>query len=254
MLLKNSSSTLEKSSTANSRFKVYLIHCVLFASLLVLFPTLSQAQLNMPGHENKNLHFGIAVGLNWSNFKVTHSEDFINHDTILVVESPRSPGFNVGIISDLHIGKRADLRFIPTLIFMEKDLIYDEKFASEVVETPQTIESITLSFPLYFKYKSDRFFNNFRFYVLGGVRFDWDLGSNSKARKAFDIIKLDRYDAAVEYGFGLEFYFPLFIFSPEIKFTSGLPNIHVPTDGLRYSNILQKLQSRGVTFTLQFEG
>ncbi len=252
MLLTNSREN--SSSSSISKFKTHVGYCFAFVSLILFTSNFAQAQLNMPDHENKQVHFGIAVGLNWSNFKITHSEDFINHDTIRVVESPRSPGFNVGIISDLHLGKRADLRFIPTLIFMEKDLIYDEQFTNEIRETPQTIESITLSFPLYFKYKSDRFFNNFRFYVLGGVRFDWDLGSNSKARKAFDIIKLDRYDAAVEYGFGLEFYFPLFIFSPEIKFNHGFPNIHVPTDGLRYSNVLQKLQSKGVTLTLQFEG
>lgn len=241
-------------SNLSSNFKSNLGLCFLFVSLMVFLSCSAQAQLNMPKHESKSVHFGIAVGLNWSNFKITRSEDFILHDTIKVVESPRSPGFNVGIISDLHLGKHADLRFIPTLVFMEKDLIYDEQPNDEVIQTPQTIESITLSFPLYFKYKSDRFFENFRFYVLGGVRFDWDLASNSKARQAFDIIKLDKYDASIEYGFGLEFYFPLFIFSPEIRFNHGLPNMHVPTEGLRYSNVLQKLQSKGVTLTLQFEG
>ena len=123
--------------TADSSTNSKPILTSLLLALLLLSPILAQAQLNMPNHENKKIHFGIAVGLNWSKFKVTHSEEFINHDTIRVVESPRSPGFNVGIISDLHLGKRADLRFIPTLIFMEKDLIYDEHFSGETIQTPQ---------------------------------------------------------------------------------------------------------------------
>lgn len=209
---------------------------------------------NMLKHDNKIVHFGIALGLNTASFSLTHSDDFIYHDTIKVVESTRSPGFNIGIISDLHLGRHADLRFIPTLIFAEKNLRYKEQLGNELTETNKTIESIILDFPLLFKYKSDRFFNNFRFYALGGIRFDWDLASNSKARRATDIVKINNIDIGLEYGGGLEFYFPLFIFSPEFKITHGLPNLHVPTDGLRYSNVLDALKSRYFTISFQFEG
>jgi len=140
------------------------------------------------------------------------------------------------------------------LVFAEKDLRYTEYDVDGDISVPKTVESIIINFPLSFKYKSDRFFNNFRFYVLGGGRFDWDLASNSKARKALDIVKIDRFDFAAEVGLGLEFYFPMFIFAPEIRLSHGLFNTHVPTEGLRFSNVLEKLRSKYVTISFQFEG
>lgn len=209
---------------------------------------------NLTRHDNKKVHFGISLGFNVANFKFTHSDAFIYHDSIKVVESPRSPGFNVGIISDLHLNKNMDLRFIPSLVFAEKDLRYREISSEGDITVNKTLESIILNFPLSFKYKSDRFFNNFRFYALGGLRFDWDLGSNAKARKATDIVKIKGSDWLIEYGVGLEFYFPLFIFSPEFRISSGLPNLFVPTENLRYSEVLQNLRSRYFMVSFQFEG
>jgi len=212
------------------------------------------AQMNMPKHDKKIVHFGISLGFNRANFAVTHSDRFIYHDTIKVVDSPKSMGFNVGIVSDLHLGNHGSLRFIPTLVFAEKDLRYTETSSEGSIMTNKTIESIILQFPLTYKYKSDRFYDNFRFYALGGARFDWDLGSNSKARRANDIVKISSIDYSLEYGLGLEFYFPLFIFSPEIKFTKGIGNLHVPTDNFRYSDVLDKLRSQYLTISFQFEG
>ncbi len=213
-----------------------------------------QAQQNLPNHDKKKLHFGIGFGLNFSNFAVTHSDAFTFHDSIKVVESPRSPGFNIGIISDLHLKRHLDLRFIPTLVFAEKDLRYTEISPEGDTEVLKTVESIILKFPFTFKYKSDRFFDNFRFYTIAGGRVDWDLGSNSKARKATDIVKISSYDVLAEYGVGMEFYFPMFIFSPEIKFSQGLLNLHVPTDGLRFSDVLGRLRSQSFSISIQFEG
>lgn len=227
---------------------------ILIAFLLTGFVQVGLFAQNLQRHDNKNIHFGISLGFNVANFDLTHSEAFIYHDSIKVVESPRSPGFNIGIISDLHLGKNMDLRFIPTLLFAEKDLRYSEISSEGDVAVNKTLESIILSFPLTFKYKSDRFFNNFRFYALGGMRFDWDLGSNAKARKATDIVKIKGSDFLVEYGVGLEFYFPLFIFSPEFRISSGIPNLFVPTDNLRYSDVLQNLRSRYFMISFQFEG
>lgn len=250
----------------NTLFRnLFVVYCtkVIFSTsalfFFFLFSNFAFAQQNpkqnMLKNESKKMHFGIMLGFNRSNFAITHSSEFAYHDSIKVVNSPKKPGFNIGIISDLHLSKNADLRFIPTLIFAEKDLRYTEIYdANSDIEVTKTIESILLDFPILLKYKSDRFFNNFRFYAIGGARFDWDLGSNSKARRATDIVKINRYDFSVEYGVGLEFYFPLFIFSPEIKLSQGIPNIFVPTPNLRYSEVLQKLRSKFITISLQFEG
>lgn len=227
---------------------------IVLLSVFLLWPNWSNAQMNLPNHDSKRLHFGIGVGYNTSKFWLVHSDEFTFHDSIKVAESTRAPGFNFNIISNLHLTKKLDLRFLPGIIFGEKNLRYVELGPKNDTSVVKTIESIYLDLPLLLKYKSDRIFDNFRFYVVSGMRFDYDFASNSKKRRATDIVKVDRLDYAGEIGLGLEFYFPLFIFSPEIKFSYGLPDVFVETPNLRFSDVLDKLKSRAIVITLQFEG
>ncbi len=227
---------------------------IILLLVLLAIPEIADAQMNLRGHDNKRLHFGILLGYNSTRFQVVHSEEFINNETIKVLDSPSTPGFNLGIVSNLKITKHVDLRLIPTLIFAEKKLRYTEFRANGDAEVVETIESIYLDIPVGFKFKSDRFYDNFRFYILAGGKADFDLASNSKKRRANDIIKLGVLDVSAEVGFGFEFYFPLFIFSPEFKVAHGLNNVHVPTDNLIQSQVISKLRSRTFTISLQFEG
>ncbi len=227
---------------------------VLVLLALVLAPLYGQAQMNLQDHDNKKIHFGILLGFNSTRFHVTHSNDFIKNDSIYVLESPTTPGFNLGIVSNFQLTPRIDLRVIPTLIFAEKDLRYVVKGSTIEGDPIDPIESIYLDLPIGIKYKSDRFYNNFRFYVLAGGKIDFDMASNSKKRRANDIVKLSQFDYSAEVGFGFEFYFPLFIFSPEFKIANGLNNVHSPTPTLIYSDVIDKLRSRTFTISLQFEG
>lgn len=86
------------------------------------------------------------------------------------------------------------------------------------------------------------------------MRYDYDLASNVKARKAVDIVKLKNNDVAAEMGIGFMIYFPYFILSPEFKVSRGVVNILYQTPGLIYSRTLQALYSRTFTFTLNLEG
>ncbi len=201
-------------------------------------------------YSKKPYHFGIALGYNTSDFKVQHSDEFLLSDSIFSAESTRGPGFNLGIISNLRLGKRWDLRFIPSLVFAEKRLEYN---LLEGRSTSKTIESIYMAFPVSMKFKSDPH-KDFRMYAIGGVNYTYDLASNAKARNADDQVKLVRNDISAEFGGGFEFYFPYFIFSPEIKFSHGLLNVHSRDTNLNFSDVIQNLLSRAITFTIHFEG
>ncbi len=243
----------DSAMTKNSIKNKILLGLICF--MLFIPTTIIEAQQNLTKLDTKRIHFGILMGLNRSHFLVIHSENFTTNSSILVTDSPWSPGFNLGIISNLKLGKRFDLRStMPTLSFAEKDLRYTEIVNNETVVTTNTIESIFLDFPLSLKYKSDRFYDNFRFYILGGGKAGVDLASNSKKRRADNIVKLGTWDAGIEFGFGFEIYFPYFMFTPEIKFYQGLNNIHVKTPGLNYSDVIEKLKSRTISISLQFEG
>jgi hypothetical protein len=47
---------------------------------------------------------------------------------------------------------------------------------------------------------------------------------------------------------------PVFILTPELKISEGIKNIHSRDPSLQYSNVIDKLKSRMIVFSLIFEG
>ncbi|MFN5020578.1 MAG: outer membrane beta-barrel protein [bacterium] len=213
-------------------------------------------ELNLPDHDDKPYYFGIILGFNSSHYNITHHPYFLQRDTISVVESKNSNRIHLGIMANLQLTKHLDLRAYPlNLIFSEKVFGYTQKLPSETSSTyeKQSVESIVMSFPFQVRLKSDRI-NNFRVYTLAGMKYDFDLASNSGARNSDNIVKVNKTDYGLEGGIGFQFFFPYFILSPEIKFSYGLSNVHSRDESLRYSNVIDKMNSRMILFSLHFEG
>jgi hypothetical protein len=212
-------------------------------------------QFNAWGYDQKfsgaPVHFGITMGFNRADFRVFHSDLFINNDTISVAEAVKAPGFHLGIISNMHLTRSLDFRFLPSMSFAERRLYYETFQDSAAVE--QSIESINVELPLLLKYKSEPW-KDMRAYVLAGVKYNFDLASNAKARNADDLVKLGRHDISLEYGVGIEIYFPYFIFAPEIRMSQGIFDVLSPDPGLKFSNVFEKLLSRMFTVSFHFEG
>ena len=51
------------------------------------------------------------------------------------------------------MGRNTDLRFLPTLSFAERDIIYTIEVEGELEEIKKDIESTFIEFPINFKYK-----------------------------------------------------------------------------------------------------
>ncbi|HZG01355.1 MAG TPA: hypothetical protein VEY71_10140, partial [Chitinophagales bacterium] len=66
-------------------------------------------------YSNRFFHFGITLGVNNMNYKITPDSVFIHQNQVLTMETGRGLGFHLGILSDLHISNRFELRFIPAL-------------------------------------------------------------------------------------------------------------------------------------------
>ena len=197
------------------------------------------------------MHFGITLGFNRADFRVFHSEVFIDHDTIRLAEAVKGPGFTLGIVTNLAMGRYFDFRFLPSMSFAERRLFYQTY--QDSVPLQKSIESINVEMPFLFKYKSD-YWKDMRVYVIGGFKYTFDLASNATARNAEDLVKLGRHDISLEYGAGLELYFPYFILAPEIRISQGIFDILFPDPSLNLSNVFEKLLSRMITFSLHFEG
>jgi hypothetical protein len=227
-------------------------------SFLLMLSTFAQRaiELNLPDHDEKQYYFGIILGYNTSHYSITHHPYFLSRDTISVVNSQNSGRIHLGIMGNWQLSKHFDLRFYPlNLIFSEKKFGYIQKYTGDpsTANETQNVESIVMSFPLQVRLKSDRI-NNFRVYTLAGVKYDFDLASNSGARNSDNIVKVNKSDYGLEGGIGFQFFFPYFILSPEIKFSYGLTNVHSRDESLRYSNVIDKMNSRMILFSLHFEG
>ena len=212
--------------------------------------------LNLPNRDDKFYHLGIALIYNNSHFQVSAHPQFLQSDSVLSVNPQNTGGFGLAGMHTFHLSTHFEARIVfPELMFSYKNLTYDIKYSvngQQGVATKQ-VESILLGFPVQIKFLSDRI-NNFRVYMLGGINYQYDLASNATARKADDLVKLKPYNLSVEAGIGFQFFFPVFILSPELKISNGIINEHSRDPNLIYSSTIDKLQSRVIVFSLIFEG
>ncbi len=210
--------------------------------------------LNMPEHDDKQYYFGITFGLNYSTYRIRYTKLFTETDTFKTIQPKYSPGFNLGLIGNLRLNKRFDLRFVPSLAFAEKRMIVNMRssLAQDSI-TDRSIESIYLHLPLQLKFKSDRIYN-FRFYAMGGMKFDFDLAANARSRRTDEFIKVKPFDMGYEMGVGFEFYNPNFIFSPEIKLSQGLMNQQFKDPKIPLSNAIDQITTRMIVISIHLEG
>lgn len=232
--------------------KTILIAVGLFLSAT----TFAQQQLNMEEHDHKPYYFGISLGFNRSGFQTALHPNYLEQDSILTAESHPALGFNLGLSATARINQRFELRVNPQLMFMDRiiqyNLRYPDRFDNAYI-IQKKVESVIVSAPVQLRFLSDRI-GNFRVYMMGGAKLDYDLASNAQSRNAEDMIKIGRYDYGIEGGLGFKFYYPSFILAPEIKFSNGFRNMHSRTPSLNYSNVLDKISSRMIIFTIHLEG
>jgi hypothetical protein len=204
---------------------------------------------------NKPYYFGITLGYNTSRFKVAHSRNFILNDSLLTAEASPGPGFNLGMIANLKVGEYFDFRVLPTLSFAERTLNYQRVRQNSLVNgtAERKVESVFVELPFHVRYKSE-IYNDLRVFVVAGVKYSYDVASDSRSRQAADLVKISPTDFSIEYGAGVQIYFPYFIFSPEIKMSHGVGNILIYDGRLQQSSVIEKIQSRVLTISLNFEG
>lgn len=231
--------------------------------MLVIIVSTSQSfsqevRLNLPNHDEKRYYLGLALMGNVSRFQLEQHPNFIGNDTVLSINPLNTGGFGIAGLHTLRLSKRWEIRAIfPQLLFSYKNLTYNLKYPNGSLEEDtfmtKQVESILLGLPIHLKFRSDRI-GNFRVYMFAGGKIEYDMASNSSARKAENLVKLKPYDMGVEAGIGFNFYFPVFILSPEIKISNGMINNHSRDAGLKFSSNIDRLSSRMIVFSLIFEG
>ncbi|MBN9379757.1 MAG: outer membrane beta-barrel protein [Chitinophagaceae bacterium] len=212
--------------------------------------------LNLPDHDNKKYYLGIGFLYDNSHLQVSAHPNFLASDSVLYVNPLNSGGFGVSGMFTFHLMDHLEFRFaFPEFIFSSNSISYHVNYppAGETQLATKQIQSLLLGFPAQLKFLSDRI-GNFRVYMMGGINYRYDLASNSSARKAENLVKLTSSDLSIEAGVGFQIYMPVFILSPELKFSQGIKNVHSRDPNLQYSNVIDKIRTRQIIFSLIFEG
>ncbi len=233
-----------------------LLISILF--VLTVFASFSQKErpLNLPKLDAQYVHFGYSLGLNSMDFMIRPADRFLTQavDTVYGVEIGRFVGFNINIISNVRLGKYFDLRFLPGLVFGQRELHY--KFLNkkgEILRHTMMIESTFVDLPLQFKYRAERI-SNWRPFLTAGASARIDMASQKKIKpEEFPKIRLRRFDVYYEIGAGVDFFLEYFMFGIELKASFGMLN-DVVYDGSQYSEIFDKLNSRMLLICFNFEG
>ncbi len=212
----------------------------------------NKGNYNFWEYRSKPFYFGLTIGVHSTGFLPSKSRQFQAIDSLRMVSGLDRPGLNVNIITNLKIGQYFDFRFIPGFAFSERRLEFLKPDGSTNFEK---VESVFLEIPLLLRFKSEPYRDK-RLFVVGGLKYSYDVASNARARQelAAKLINISPHDFQFEVGAGIQMFFPFFIFSPEIKFSQGIGNIHIYNNDKGESRILDSIISRALTISFHFEG
>lgn len=227
-----------------------IVFCFILLSVVIKNTNAQSVKMYNIEHDDKPYYFGITLGVNFAQYKVFNSKYFIDYDTIKNITPLWRPGFVLGIMGNLRLNSFIDARTIPSFVMREKALEFTTQNDSVVTHS---FESILFSMPLELKFKSDRQ-NNFRFYACAGVKLDYDFNANARSKRSNEIIKVKSFDYGYNLGLGFEFYYPNFIFAPEIKISNGLGNTLIRNIGEPTNKAIDKLSTRMILISFHIEG
>ncbi|MEM9991937.1 MAG: porin family protein [Bacteroidota bacterium] len=209
----------------------------------------TRGNYNFLDFQQKPYYFGITLGYNRSDYRPFRSEEFLASQNIQSVEAVPGPGFNLAIVTNLKLGRHFDLRLLPGLSFAERQLVY----SGEATTPSRNVSSIFAEVPFHVRYKSAPY-KDMRLFMVAGVKYAFDVASDSDARQSDDRVKISPTDFSAEIGAGVQFFFPYFIFSPEFKVSHGIGNVLIYDNDLPSATVLEKVLSRTFTLSFHFEG
>jgi hypothetical protein len=208
---------------------------------------------NLPAYDERWYRPGFCIGLNASRYRLEHSQyyvDRLRNGQGVAANAKFSPGFSVGFVNDIRLADHWNLRFVPGVSFLTRQVEFKPVGAASDSIQDQEIGSTQLDLPLLIKFKSERR-RNTRVYLVGGVRHSFNVG-NRKRDPLRSQMQVGTSDFAIEYGVGLDLFYPFFKFAPELRFSHGLTNLAQAAPDV-YSRSFQRIRSSSVTLYLTFE-
>lgn len=206
------------------RAKVILLGFFLISSALHA-QSYRWARRNNPNYDDRKLTYGFLIGLHTTAYQIKYSDSIVNPSPSWAkyhsIMPHWRPGFSLGFIVNYRLTEFLDLRLTPEVAFYEHQLRYnyiDGTFKDKLVETTM------VEFPVLLKYKSMRR-GNIRMYMIGGVKPGIEASGKKEIENSTKELEVKNLNLNLEAGLGFDLYFPLFKFSPEIRFSRGIVDV-----------------------------
>ncbi|MBX2965636.1 MAG: PorT family protein [Cyclobacteriaceae bacterium] len=229
--------------------KVILV-LLLFVGFAAQAQSFLWARKNNPYYDEKRkLTYGFLIGLHTTSYQIKYSDAFVTQlDTIFAVTPEWKPGFSLGFIVNYRVHDFVDLRLTPKVAFYEHSLLY--RFTDGTSEK-QLVETTMVEFPVLVKYKSMRR-GNVRMYMIGGVKPGIEASGKKEIENVTNSLEVTAMNFNLEAGLGFDLYFPLFKFSPEVRFSRGIVN-HLDNQENKYGLPLRYINTNTITVYLLFQ-
>ena len=229
---------------------------IVVVALLLLCAFQAEAQRkrwvekNNPNYDNRKLTYGFLIGIHSSTFQIKYSDKFVTQalDTVSAVLPSWSSGFSLGFIVNYRLADLLDIRLTPEVAFYENKMRY--QFTNDP-PVDETVENTIVEFPILLKYKSERR-GNIRMYMVGGLKPGFEASGKKNIDQTKPTLEIKETHLNLEAGFGFDLYYPLFKFSPEIRFSRGLLNMLGNTEN-EFGQPLQRVNTNTITIYLLFQ-
>ena len=206
---------------------------------------------NNPNYDERKLSYGFLIGLHTTAYQIKYADRFVTPDldTVYSVEPGWSPGFSLGFIVNYRITDLLDFRITPKVAFYEHTLRY--LYTAEKRTEEKLVETTIVELPILLKYKSERR-GNIRMYMIGGVKPGLEASGKKAVENTSNTLGISGTNLSLEAGFGFDLYYPLFKFSPEIRFSRGIVNI-LENRTNKYGQPLERVNTNTITLYLLFQ-
>lgn len=230
------------------------IVCIVALAMLASVATYGQSKRwvrkNNPNYDERKFSYGFMIGLHSSALQLEYSDKFVtpDFDTLYAVHPEWSAGFSLGFIVNYRAADFLDLRITPKVSFYEHKLKY--VFTNEA-PFDELVETTMVEVPVLAKYKSVRR-GNVRMYMIGGISPGIEASGKKDLESGTGGLGLERFNLSLEAGFGFDLYYPLFKFSPEIRFSRGMLDM-LGTRTNKFGEPLRRITMNTVTVYLLFQ-
>jgi len=233
-------------------------------------------EIFQPDHDDLRYYLGMSLGMTNSYLSFNRSSNFLSQPypgAATKIIPIQTTYINLGLTGTLKLTNHFLIRTNPTLLISgNRDAFSYAKLKTSTNNDTSTIiysiPSVIVDLPFTIKMQSDRY-NAFgyadimRHYLLGGIKFGFDLGSEKAATinstqnqtnsQYLNVIK--GTDMSFEVGLGTSFYLRYATISPEVKFSYGLRDLRRINEPIKYPLVtsLQKVTSNFIYFTILIE-